>query len=969
MRPIIVLTLVIAAVSGVLLGTASRAADTGGMLIEWEAPDFQLTEVIGADGRTYTHIEAEGYPSVAAPGSPLLPTISELVALPPGGDFGLDVIAAEVESIALQYPIEPASAPGAPRWDSSGERIPVERAFALDTAVYAIATPIPTQLAALGEAAWMRDHRVGRLTYNPFRYRPARNQLDVVRRLSVRIWWKSPLSREPEDAEPDVSEEALSRVVINPEDLAVFRASGSEFALRAALGDYSATTVWRDQQASSLFKVSVVDEGLYALDHAALSAAGLPMDAIDPASLRLYHGGDEVSAQWEGDGDGDFESGERLLFYARPRLTRYAGYDVYWLSWGDLPGARMASRSGAPGSLPAGTAWKTHLAEENAEYDSASLGRDGDRWFWRRLKLPDLTSETFDIALDTPDTDVPAQLEVYFRSYTSDPSDPDHRVHVRINGTTAGVAQWDGQIAYTATMALPAGVLQSGQNSVSLSMPGDTGSDVEGTWIDAIAIDYGLEHTEGDWVRFRGRSSASAYSVSGFSDTSLRVYDVTAPHAPKVVTGFSVSAGRVTIGDSGSTPAEYLVLTEGQVRSPLAITPAKDLIDPPGGADYVIITHPDFQAALAPLVAHRTARGLRVSVVDVEAVYDRFGEGRMDPDAIRSFLAYAYANWPSPALQYALLVGDATYDPRHYRPDTNATFVPAYLADVDPEWGETASDNRYADLTGDPLPELQLGRFPANTTAEVTAIVDKILAYETNAPEGGWNRRLVFGADNPSSAGNHHAYADAEFLTYATPDYGHWGSRIYLSTTPGPPHLFTTAAAAQDALISTLNRGALFYSYFGHASWHQEAVLETDNYAPLFHRDHIARLDNQGRWPVVLHMTCLTGRYIHRTSDTLDESLLRTQDVGAVAVWGPSGSGMSAGHKVLHRSFYEAVFDYGETQMGAAVRSALVQLYAAGTYDDLIETYHIFGDPAMMLAFSSVDLPFSGFLPIIAGGY
>jgi hypothetical protein len=434
------------------------------------------------------------------------------------------------------------------------------------------------------------------------------------------------------------------------------------------------------------------------------------------------------------------------------------------------------------------------------------------------------------------------------------------------------------------------------------------------------------------------------------------------------VTGFSTVADRVTVGDGGSTPADYLILTDNQILPPLAVTPAKALSDPLDSVDYVIISHPDFEAALAPLVAHRRDHGLRVQVVDVEAIYDRFGDGRMDPDAIHAFLAHAYANWPGPALQYALLVGDATVDPRGYLPDSNPTFVPPFLADVDLEWGEVTADNRYADLTGDPLPELQVGRFPVNTPTEVTAIVDKIVTYETHTPTGGWNRRLVFGADNPSSAGDHHAHANAEFFAFATPEYGHLGNRVYLSSLPGEPHLFTAADAAQDALISTLNRGALLYSFFGHASWHQEAVLETDNYAPLFHRDHIARLDNRGHWPVILHMTCLTGRYVHRTSETLDESLLRTQDVGAVAVWGPSGSGVATGHQILHRAFYQAVFDHGETQMGTAIHTALLELYAAKIYEDLIETYHLFGDPAMRLAFNAQDLPFSGFLPIIAGG-
>jgi len=556
-------------------------------------------------------------------------------------------------------------------------------------------------------------------------------------------------------------------------------------------------------------------------------------------------------------------------------------------------------------------------------------------------------------------------LTVWLRSYTDAAPNPDHHLRFSLNGADVGEAWWEGNTIYTAIMGLPAGLAQSGGNSVGISLPGATGSEVEGTWVDAIAVTYGLQAVSGGVARFRGETGASAYTVGGFSGGPLRVYDVTAPDAPRAVTGFTVSAGQVSVGDDGNLPAEYLILTEDRILSPQAIVAAKSISDPPDGADYLIVTHPAFEAALAPLVAHRSAQGLRVVTADVEAIYDQFGDGRLHPQAIRSFLAHAYANWPAPALQYVLLVGDGTYDPRGYLPDTNPTYLPPYLADVDPVLGETTSDNRYADLSDDLLPELRLGRFPVNTPAQVEAIVAKILSYETNPMPGDWSRRLVFSADNPSSAGNHHLHSDGEFNTYATPAYGYAGARVYLSETTGDPHLFTDAQEAQEALIAELDRGALLYTYFGHASWHQEAVLETDGYAPLFHTDHIARLNNDRRWPVVLHMTCLTGHYIHRTSNTLDESLLRTADVGAVAVWGASGSGVASGHRRLHRVFYQAVFDDGQTELSMAIHSALVSLYAASIYGDLIETYHLFGDPALGLHLTTLDLPFSVFLPII----
>ncbi len=972
----IAVTIVLASASSALPGYIAQASDgdSNRILLEWEwrSPPYgyRVTTTVGGDGRTYTRVELEGYPNGAAPGWPSLPMVGKLVALPPRGDFAVEVIEVEYDTVPLAHPVEPAPAPAPQQLDldAPGQPRPGGWTFTRDERAYTGSAPYPAGFVTLDEPAWMRDTRLARLSLAPFRYHPDRRTLDVVRRLRLRVVqvggavngisgneWK------PSSASSSVPTSGAIPNLLNPADVETFRAP--EFAAQQV-------TRPTHPQLAGDYKVIVSTEGLYALDRSTLAAAGVPVGSINPATLRLIHAGHEIAAQWEGDDDDAFEAGERLLFYARPQPTRYAGYDVYWLAWGGQTGRRMSYRAGSPTGLSPAAPWATLLAEENTAYDSLYPDRSGDRWFWRQLKRPDAISDTFTLTLETPAAGTTADLTVWLQGFTRAWPDPDHHVRFTLNGINLGDAWWEAKTAYTATMSLPTSLLAAGDNALVLSLPGDTGSNVEGTWVDAIQVTYGLSAVSDDVARFRGHSTPRAYTVAGFTGDGMRVYDVTDPIAPLVVTGWTLEGGVVTVGDAENAPAEYLALTEEQIQTPSAILAAKPFADPPQGADYVVVTHPDFEAALTPLVDHRVAQGLRVTVADVEAIYDHFGDGRMDPTAIRSFLSYAYANWPAPAPLYVLLVGDATYDPRGYLPDSSPTYLPPYLGDVDPWIGETASDRWYADLSGDVLPDLRLGRLPVNTPEEVQAVVEKIVSYEARPLRERWNERLLFGADNPSTAGDHHADSDSEFNIYATPAYGRVGVRVYLSETGGAPYLYTDAETAQDALIAEFDQGALLYTYFGHASWHQEAVLETDNYAPLFHVDHVARLNNQRRWPMVLHMTCFTGYYVHRTDDTLDESLLRADGVGAVAVWGASGNGLVEGHHVLHHSFYSTVFDDQQVELGAATHAALTTLYpyAGGAYNDLIDTYHLFGDPAMKLNLTVVELPFSLFLPVIARG-
>ena len=131
------------------------------------------------------------------------------------------------------------------------------------------------------------------------------------------------------------------------------------------------------------------------------------------------------------------------------------------------------------------------------------------------------------------------------------------------------------------------------------------------------------------------------------------------------------------------------------------------------GADYLILSPSLFLPALTDLISLRQSQGLIVAVENLQAIYDA-SDGRPTPDAIHAYLQNAYSTWnPRPA--YVLLVGDGTFDPKLYRADSAETFLPPYLADVDPWMGETAADNRYALLDegspgfGDMLPDLLVG--------------------------------------------------------------------------------------------------------------------------------------------------------------------------------------------------------------------------------------------------------------------
>jgi hypothetical protein len=87
------------------------------------------------------------------------------------------------------------------------------------------------------------------------------------------------------------------------------------------------------------------------------------------------------------------------------------------------------------------------------------------------------------------------------------------------------------------------------------------------------------------------------------------------------------------------------------------------------------------------------------------------------------------------------------------------------------------------------------------------------------------------------------------------------------------------------------------------------------------------------------------------------ETIVRLPNAGAVASWSPTGKGVATGHEDMWIAFYEAVFLQGITEIGPATNQAKQVLYNSDSlFKDLIDTYILFGDPAMALRLLVPDL-------------
>ncbi len=949
-------------------GVRLLAADSDGVTLEVLVPNYQSITLTGADGQSYVQLSIPGYISVGLPGQPALPQRSVLIAVPPAAKLSLDIEVLAEQHTHLSWPVYPAPALVAdPSTDDPALATGVREVFVRDERSYLASGAVPETLAVLEEAGYMRDHRLARLTLYPLQYISATGHLRHVQRMRVHVIFSEGkiLAPQPTFEDPGGFSALVAAAVVNPQQVEMWRANPPAPAAPPATLPFE----------QPRYRITTRQAGIYQLTYADLTGAGLPVATLDPRHLRVYHGPDELAIEVVGEEDGRFDPADVVRFYAEKVESFFTDRNNYWLVIGDGPGRRMSRRSAAPqGATPApGFLWTQHY-EENVFYRSSMpMASDVDHWYWGQtyvLSRGSVVTLTVPFTVEHPLLAGSATLVLEAWGASSDARvNPDHHWRVYVNDTAVGDLYWDGAVAYRSSLSFDQSLLHAGANALTLYAPGDTGAkDVsnqpwEVSWLNFFDLTYARAYQAvGDRLPFTPPSGPGEFEIAGWSDAELLVYDITDPRAPVRLEGVAVrpeADGYVLrMHDQVPVGGAYYAVAGPGIWAPLmvAVDSPSDLHGPATGADYLIITHADFREGIGRLAQFRRQQGLRVQVVDVQDIYDEFNAGLLSPHAIRAFISYAYFHWPTPAPSYVLLVGDGTYDFLNYEGRNVPTFVPPFLAAADPILGETAADNRYVAVVGDDLmPDLHLGRLPVNSQAELTAMVDKIITYEESPTPGTWQRRAVFVADNPDSAGDFHQLSDLA-VGYLPGEFQ--VQKIYLGSAEYP---LSFAARAQQATLDAFNQGALLFNYVGHSSignWASEL---------LFGVTSLAQLTNSGRYPVVLPMTCLEGSYHNPRFPSLGENVVRLSGRGAVASWSPTGLGVASGHDYLHQGFYEAVFNQGLRRLGPATTAGKLNLFINGRFPDgtprfhdLLDTYVLLGDPATSLLLSEAQLSVVG---------
>ena len=685
-------------------------------------------------------------------------------------------------------------------------------------------------------------------------------------------------------------------------------------------------------QLSTTLNLKVRQNGLYRVTYETLKASGLDLAGVPVSQITLTNRDQmlPVTVSMPDPNATTFGAGGYLEFYGLALDTLYTDTNVYTVQVSTaalVPHIPATTATPAAGLLPLNSYTETLLVNNQKAFITYSPA--SDIWYDTLMRVNSTAkSWSFSFTLNgLTDTQAAANMDLVVWGGSSASQNPDHHLVVAINGITMADSRFDGMIEQHVKFSIPAGTLLTGTNTLKLTLPADTGAASDIIFLDRYAISYQRTfQAQNSRLTFTG--PGDVFSVTNLASPNILVYRQNANGGIIRLGNVNIQAAGTTYTASfaGTNQADTYLVTTTEALSVPTIEAARVVgkLDQP--AQYLIISAPDFMTGLQPLIDAKKAQGLTVSLVNVNDLYAKYTYSIFDPQAIKSYIAYAAKNLGS---QYVLLVGGDTLDYRNYLGLNGISFIPSLYTSTGPTATFIPADPMYADLNGDNVPDMAIGRLPVRSTAELSMMIAKTLAYASKP----YAKTGLFVSDTNDGIVSYKAVSNSMAANLPA---GWTIQNIHLDD--------MSLANAKTALIASMNSGTnALVNFTGHSG------PQTWTLGSLFGNADAAALTNLGKPFVVVQWGCWNTYYVDPVYNYLVQKFLLSGNQGAAAVLGGTTLVDSTSEQLLGNLLSQRLALPGET-LGQAMRDAKLEL--AKTHPELVDVmlgWSLMGDPALVV--------------------
>lgn len=736
-------------------------------------------------------------------------------------------------------------------------------------------------------------------------------------------------------------------------------------------------------------------EGIYAITHNDIVSAGASPSSINPVNIHLFSNGKEIPIVVETATPDRFNDGDKILFYGThehgingSHFAEQTFSRCYYLVWDNIPGLRAPLVYAGPQYIDSNglvspfdpTAYSAEsrkIVRISSHFRSAHLEEDNriirvstpdsvrsdntnpetieavpdDYWMWVGMCSPANATGKTDIpfSLDcAPHITGSAGLKVAFFGY----GQKEHAVQIFLNNTRLSLANGDSTLIWTgqktALFETPLSpdilaAIKAGSNTLSVIH-----SRNDCLFLNWIKVDYNAS------TKYAGTGGMTIkVDSSTIKERAAYLLQLSNfPFIPEIwdkggrrYTGMRFYNGAVEVYDVRSSPAEYFITDSPIKPEKIRLWRDTTLTPSSGGANLLIIGPSEMRPVAAEHSLHRLKNGITSFFAPIEAIYDKFGNGSVNPISIKEYIAHAYTSFnPKPA--YLLILGDASElsDKR----ERGRNIVPTLFTQVN-GWGIASADSRLTTVYGDDIfPDIAVGRIPGRSVKEIRDVLIKIQRFENNPDAGTWRNNffLIGGYENIFTSANNIFHREIISPTFNV---------VRADADPTSDYFFGTAT--QTAVSSFFNKGALFTFFFGHGGG---SIWSDGRPLPMMDNSSAKSLSNAGVLPIVFSLTCLTASFEAvsegLTQDLfppLGETMLLSDKGGCAAFYGASGHSFTISDKLLSEIILTEAASKVHKTVGGLINAAeenMLAAYGAG-YFHVIAQYNLLGDPSMPIAY------------------